>query len=95
MVKKLGKRTKLRRKHKRQWRKILIGIFGKLECSVCGYDKYFEALDFHHTQPELKTSKIGLIIREKPTPERIAEVKTCIILCANCHRELHARQNGE
>ena len=56
-------------------------------CSKCGYDKCEAALEFHHLDPEGKdftlatTSKSLAAIRE--------EAKKCILVCANCHRELH------
>lgn len=58
-------------------------------CSVCGYDKYYGALEFHHTNPkekELDWNKLRLTSWENI--ER--ELDKCILLCANCHREAHA-----
>ena len=57
---------------------------------ICGYDRYLGALDFHHLDPNKKSfglSKKGLT----HSWEKIkSEIDKCILVCANCHRELHA-----
>lgn len=58
-------------------------------CAICGYNKYDGALDFHHTNPKDKKFCITLtnILHE---PEKLAdEINKCILLCSNCHREIH------
>jgi hypothetical protein len=56
-------------------------------CSVCGYDKCLPALEFHHVDPSQKETKIGANFStfKKAKPE----LDKCILVCANCHRELH------
>jgi hypothetical protein len=51
---------------------------------LCGYDGYHGALDLHHLDPHTK-------IRPKPTTVlgHIAELQKCVVLCANCHRQVH------
>lgn len=59
------------------------------ECTICGYNKCIAALDFHHKDP---TQKDVLISRFKfyTFDDRVKkELDKCIVLCANCHRELH------
>lgn len=58
-------------------------------CWFCYYGKCWSALEFHHINPEDKL--IGLSTRElQYSWERIEqEVKKCILVCANCHREIH------
>ncbi len=58
------------------------------KCVVCGYDKYLGALHFHHLNPNEKdftisNDRIKLV-------EAVEESKKCILLCANCHAEVHA-----
>lgn len=60
----------------------------KIECELCGYDKFKGALDFHHKNPEEKTFAVSRY--EKYSYERIeAEIDKCMVLCSNCHREIH------
>jgi hypothetical protein len=67
-----------------------------LKCIECGYDKSFAALDFHHIDPSTKDSSIqfNVLLQRAPTPERVrivfGELEKCVVLCSNCHRELHA-----
>jgi hypothetical protein len=59
------------------------------KCSRCGYDKCQDALEFHHVDPKEKEFHLGArrglninLLRE--------ELNKCIIVCRNCHAELHA-----
>lgn len=62
--------------------------FGILECSKCGYNKCKGALDLHHVDPSIKDKNIAKMTTY--SVEKIkAEIAKCILLCANCHRELH------
>ncbi len=58
------------------------------KCSICGYDKCFYALDFHHTG-ENKEGNLATIIKDASKQKALKEIKKCILVCANCHRELH------
>lgn len=58
------------------------------KCERCGYDKCSRALEFHHTSPNEKDfniSKYSVLAWNKIK----IELDKCILLCANCHRELH------
>ncbi len=61
------------------------------KCEVCGYGKCSDALEFHH----VNSSEKDFSISEKGYTRSWAKVKEeldkCMILCANCHRELHAK----
>lgn len=59
-------------------------------CSQCNYSKYYGALEFHHLNPEEKDvdwSKLRL----KNWDVVLHELDKCTLLCANCHREAHAK----
>lgn len=61
------------------------------KCSLCGYDKCLDALQFHHTDPKSKKFEITHAIwYDKSHEEIIEEMKKCILVCANCHAEIHA-----
>lgn len=59
-------------------------------CWFCGYDKCWQAMDFHHVDPSIKS--ISLTAREFQLAwERIEqEVRKCVLSCCRCHREIHA-----
>lgn len=64
---------------------------GMLECSKCGYNKCFAALDFHHINPSDKEFGLAKAIYLTPTQARVAELNKVVVLCSNCHRELHSK----
>lgn len=58
------------------------------KCEICDYSKCIKALEFHHLDPKEKDftiSSSGL----KDIVKLKKEVDKCILLCANCHREIH------
>ena len=57
-------------------------------CSKCGYNKCARSLHFHHKDE--KSMGISSAISGWVNIDKIkAEIEKCIILCANCHGELH------
>jgi len=58
------------------------------KCERCGYDTYLGALDFHHINPSEKDFTVGN--RDFRLKDCVEESKKCVLLCANCHREIHA-----
>lgn len=57
-------------------------------CSVCGYNKCASALDFHHNNDE-KIENIANIVNRN-WKDTLTEIQKCVLLCSNCHREVHA-----
>lgn len=58
-------------------------------CKFCGYSDCGEALVFHHINPEDKKFALSNCCNKSFADLKV-EVRKCIILCANCHQELHA-----
>jgi len=57
-------------------------------CEVCGYKKCMAALDFHHPDPSQKDPNWRLM--RNWTFERVKnELDKCLLLCRNCHAEIH------
>jgi len=75
-------------KRRRKIRLKVISVAGG-KCAKCGYNKYPEVLEFHHKD----TSKKNFNVSSKGhcrSWERVSEeIKKCVLLCANCHREIH------
>lgn len=57
-------------------------------CRICGYDRCPAAFDFHHPDPWTKDFTISDRIVWSEALE--TELKKTILLCSNCHREVHA-----
>jgi hypothetical protein len=58
------------------------------KCETCGYDKHLCALDFHHIDSSQKEGNIADLIHSDWKLVK-TELDKCILLCANCHREIH------
>ena len=59
------------------------------KCMFCSYSKCIDALDFHHVDEDEKSfglAKDGLTRSWKKIRK---ELDKCVMVCANCHRELH------
>lgn len=57
------------------------------QCQRCGYDKCLKALEFHHLDPNKKDFTISN--DHFHLKDAVEESKKCVLICANCHRELH------
>ena len=61
-----------------------------MKCEKCGYDKNVSALEFHHIDPSQKSFSLDARNLSNFSIEKlIDESKKCMLLCSNCHRELH------
>lgn len=61
------------------------------KCQCCGYDRCFDALAFHHLDPSTKDLSFSRV-RANPVnwATVVAELKKSILVCHNCHSEIHA-----
>jgi endogenous inhibitor of DNA gyrase (YacG/DUF329 family) len=57
-------------------------------CVLCGYDKTLEALSFHHVGG--KDFGISSRGHTRSWERVIQELDACILVCHNCHAEIHA-----
>jgi len=60
------------------------------QCEICGYKKCFDVLELHHQDPSTKEFGLGMGGLTRSWSRVKAEADKCIMLCANCHREVHA-----
>lgn len=61
------------------------------KCAICGYSKCNSALEFHHIDPATKSFELKTALeRPKAWSSIVEELKKCVLLCSNCHRELHS-----
>ncbi len=59
------------------------------KCQICGYNKCSRALNFHHIDPSKKNFGLSERGLTKSWEKIQEEIKKCILVCANCHMELH------
>lgn len=58
------------------------------KCMICGYSKHIGVLDFHHIDPGTKLFGISSGGFSRSWASIEAEIKKCVLVCANCHREI-------
>ena len=76
--------TERRRKLKRMALDYMGGC-----CQACGYKKSVSALQFHHLDPEEKDFGISGKGTTRSWEKIKVELDKCVLLCANCHAEVH------
>lgn len=79
--------TRFRKRRK----KLFVDMFGG-KCEICGYSKCINSLHFHHLDPSDKTKTPHRLIYDHSINYSMGELKKCIMVCANCHGELHAEE---
>lgn len=83
-----AKRKRVARKRKDRWA-LIINDFKKDGCNVCGYRKCISALEFHHIEGN-KEGAISSMLQASGLMKILKEIEKCIVVCANCHREIHS-----
>jgi len=64
-----------------------------LKCSRCS-ENHLATLEFHHKSQSQKEKSIGIMVNDGVSINKIlAEIKKCQVLCANCHRKVHHKNN--
>ena len=62
-------------------------------CELCGYNKCFRALTFHHRDPSLKLFQLDVRhLGNRSMKTCLDEANKCDLLCFNCHMELHEQE---
>lgn len=75
---------------RREHLKLLSVAYKGNKCQCCGYNKCISALEFHHIDPNKKEFGIGYAGYTHGWNDVKLELDKCILVCANCHREIHA-----
>lgn len=79
-------------KNLKEWRKNtkqkLVEALGSC-CQICKYNKSNAALELHHIDPSQKEFALSNSKINKNWDLLKNEAAKCILLCANCHREIH------
>ena len=75
-------------KRRRKLKEMVVEYKGG-KCVLCGYKGYMGVFDLHHLDETKK--EFGLSVRGLTRSwEKIKkEADKCILVCANCHREIH------
>jgi hypothetical protein len=69
------------------------------KCVICGYARCLEVLHFHHKDTKTKSRKrrgngkqygVTALLSTTNRTAAYQEAEKCVLLCANCHGEVHA-----
>lgn len=82
-----SEKTRLKRAERREQIQELVGS----TCTRCGYDFPIEALDFHHKDATEKEQSISQMLTHS-WENILAEIAKCDLVCACCHRIIHAEE---
>lgn len=77
--------VRLRRERKEQ----AVALLGSL-CQGCGRSFSSRVFEFHHLDARTKGFAISADGILRSWDLMVAELEKCVLLCANCHREVHA-----
>ncbi len=83
------KYVRIRKRRIREW----IRDYKKsLKCSIC-FENHPATIDFHHKYN--KKFEIGYMVANGYSISRIKEeLEKCQVLCSNCHRKLHYKNDN-
>jgi transcription elongation factor Elf1 len=85
----VGKNKKLARWRRRRAIKKQAVEYKGGKCCKCGYDRLMSALVFHHIDPSKKEFGISSQGCSRSWERVKKEVDKCILVCHNCHAEIH------
>jgi len=75
-------------KRRRRLKEMAVNMKGS-KCEICGYNRYIGALDFHHLDETKKDFGLSMRGLTRSWGAIQKEIEKCILVCANCHREIH------
>ena len=86
----MSKNSEAVKLYRKRYKQRMIDAMGG-KCQCCGYNKCQQALEFHHIDSAEKEKSISEYwYRNAKWADVIIELRKCVLLCSNCHKELHA-----
>ena len=77
-------------KRRKKIRGLVLSYLASKPCAYCG-EKIPECLEYHTNRA--REIKINLMIRDAFSIDKITKaLRKCTILCANCHKKVHAKR---
>jgi len=82
---------RLRRRREKQ--QALFSMFD-YTCQNCGIiEETLGFFEFHHKDPHNKDKEVGSMLNSASFETVLKEVEKCIMLCPNCHKREHLKEN--
>jgi hypothetical protein len=89
---KICKRRYFAKNRKKMLKQKLIDYKGG-ECCKCGYKANNSSLHFHHLDKSTKSFNITAVVKSFDIMKK--EADKCILVCGNCHAELHSNNKND
>jgi len=77
------------KKRRKRLKKMAVDYRGG-KCVICGYNRDVSALEFHHREGTSKDFGLSTRGITRSWEKTRKELDKCILVCANCHREIHS-----
>lgn len=93
--KKMEDNEQVLKRRDRSKEEVILSKGGK--CEICGFKYNGEnaaCFDFHHINPKEKKYNPSTALRLSKE-RRDEELSKCLLVCANCHRLIHAKRNDK
>ena len=86
----MSKQSEAVKKWRNKTKDLILRSMGS-KCVICEYNRSSSALELHHLDKTTKSFSFGgLRARPMAWPVVVEELKKCILVCSNCHREIEA-----
>lgn len=86
-IKRIGNYAHVK-KFRQNKKRTIVALAGG-QCVICGYNRCIRNLHFHHLDPKQKLFGVSSGGHGHSLEKIKAEVSKCILVCANCHGEIH------
>lgn len=85
-----SKLGQIRRREYPLKRKLKLILIKGGHCELCGFDKHYGCLVFHHKNPAIKLFNLRTQeLRNHSWKSILNEANKCLLLCQNCHHMIH------
>ena len=71
-------------------RKKMVADAKDKPCAYCNVKYDPCVMDLHHIDPLVKDNQVSHLMKSSSYGKLQEEIDKCVVLCANCHRMLHA-----
>lgn len=83
---------KKRAKHRQKKLSVLWSEYkSNLKCEICDESRSW-CLDFHHIDPGAKEGNLSKMVKNNSRISLELELSKCIVVCRNCHADIHYKQ---
>lgn len=82
----------------KEYRKEIKDLYRSLKeenakiCPICNLSLDYYKFDYHHVNEFEKIGNVSNLVRNSGKVKLLAEIDKCLLICVNCHREVHFKK---